>query len=98
MGYYFVWFIGRFVSLLVYCCVFWRRRRRRRRRIRKEEEEEEGEEKQKKNEAVNICIVTGFSFEAGGRMFRLVVCHYTSGTLRSILAIFFLLLCYIFSY
>ena len=31
----------------------------------------------------------GFSFEAGGRTFRPVVCHSTSGTLRSILAIFF---------
>ena len=38
----------------------------------------------------------GFSFEAGGRTFRPVVCHSTSGTLRSILAIFFLLLYYIF--
>ena len=34
---------------------------------------------------------SGFSFEAGGRTFRPVVCHSTSGTLRSILAIFFLL-------
>ena len=34
-------------------------------------------------------IVSGFSFEAGGRTFRQVVCHSTSGTLRSLLAIFF---------
>ena len=40
--------------------------------------------------------LAGFSFEAGGRTFRPVVCHSTSGTLRSILAIFFLLLYYIF--
>ena len=32
---------------------------------------------------------SGFSFEAGGRTFRPVVCYSTSGTLRSILAIFF---------
>ena len=38
---------------------------------------------------------TEFSFEAGGRTFRPVVCHFTSVTLRPILAIF-LLLYYIF--
>ena len=39
--------------------------------------------------AINLQSVTGFSFEAGGRTFRPVVRHSTSGTLRSILAIFF---------
>ena len=39
---------------------------------------------------------SGFSFEAGGRTFRPVVCHSTSGTLRSILAIFFTTVLYIF--
>ena len=39
---------------------------------------------------------TGFSFEAGGRTFRPVVCHFTSGTLRSILAIFVTTVLYIF--
>ena len=40
--------------------------------------------------------LTGFSFEAGGRTFRPVVCHSTSGPLRSILAIFFTTVLYIF--
>lgn len=44
----------------------------------------------------DFSVVAGFSFEAGGRMFRPVVCHSTSGTLRSILVIFFTTVLYIF--
>ena len=42
------------------------------------------------------CVRTGFSFKAGGRTFGPVVCHSTSSTLRSILAIFFATVLYIF--
>ena len=41
-------------------------------------------------------LEAGFSFEAGGRTFRPVVCHSTSGTLRSTLAFFFTTVLYIF--
>ena len=43
-------------------------------------------------------IYTGFSFEARGRTFRPVVCHSTSGTLRSTLAFFFYYCIIYFSY
>ena len=44
----------------------------------------------------DFSVVAAFSFEAGGRMSRPVVCHSTFGTLRSILAIFFTTVLYIF--
>ena len=45
---------------------------------------------------VRVIFYTGFSFEAGDRTFCPVVCYSTSGTLRSILAIFFITVLYIF--